>query len=106
MVAWEQREKVHAFVELSCLSVWISRVSPVLDDGLAHLFCDHALDKDTRVKRLIHISHDDFWFVQELAAADQVDDPAKSSWASIDFREEFFEQILPAGIEFKAISLW
>ena len=55
----EQREDVHAFVELSKATVWASGISSVLHDWLAHLFSDHALNHYTWVDRLIHVGEND-----------------------------------------------
>ena len=77
VVAWEEREEVHALVELSRVAVGVPGVGPVLDDRFAHLFGDHALDQDAWVERLIHVGNDYLRFVEELPATDQVDDPTE-----------------------------
>ena len=105
MVAWEQWEEMHAFVELTCLAIWIPGVSSILDYWFTHLLSDHALNKDTWVERLIHISYYHFRFVKEFTAANQVDDPTESPRSFLFVREEFFKYLLPILVELEAISL-
>ena len=87
VVAWEEREEVHALVELSCVAVGVPGVGPVLDDRFAHLFGDHALDKNAWVEGLIHICNADLGLVKELTEVDQIDDPAEGFGSRFDIGE-------------------
>ena len=78
---------MHAFVELSCIAVWVPGISSVLDDRLAHLFSNHTFDQNTWIEGLIHISDTDLRLVKELTKVDQVDDPAEGFRAGFYIRE-------------------
>ena len=78
---------MHAFVELSSVTIWVPRISSVLDDRLAHLFSNHAFDQNTWVEGLIHISDTDLGLVKELTKVDKVDDPAEGFRARFDIGE-------------------
>ena len=68
---------MHAFVELSCVTIRVPRISSVLDDRLAHLFSNHAFDQNARVEGLIHISDANLGLVKELTKVYEVYDPTE-----------------------------
>ena len=78
---------MHAFVELSSVTIRVPGISSVLDDRLAHLFSNHAFDQNARVEGLIHISDTDLGLVKELTKVDQIDDPAEGFGSRFDIGE-------------------
>ena len=68
---------MHALVELSSVAVWVSGISPVLDDWLAHFLSNHALDQHARIQRFIHVCNDNIGLVKELTKVYEVYDPTE-----------------------------